>query len=79
MNSNDDASDAKSNRAPTNISYCIDINRQDVYNALTNRGTLDAVLQQGLDKEYQKYKHKIVELFMSIKDKVRIEDLTFYG
>jgi hypothetical protein len=36
-------------------------------------------MQQGLDENYQKYKEKIVELFMSIKDKVRIEDLTFYG
>jgi hypothetical protein len=54
-------------------------NRRDVYNALTDRETLDAVLQQGLDEEHQKYKDKIVELFMSIKDKVRMEDLTFYG
>ncbi len=53
--------------------------RQDVYNALTDREMLDAILQQGLDEEHQKYKDKIVELFMSIKDKVRIEDLTFYG
>jgi hypothetical protein len=52
---------------------------EDVYNALTDRETLDAILQQGLDEEHQKYKDKIVELFMSIKDKVRIEDLTFYG
>ncbi|MDQ4013076.1 MAG: hypothetical protein M3146_05045 [Thermoproteota archaeon] len=54
-------------------------NVQDVYNALTDRETLDKLLQQGLDEEHQKYKNEIVELFMSIKDKVRIEDLTFYG
>jgi hypothetical protein len=54
-------------------------NRQDVYNALTDKEMFDAVLQQGLDEEHQKYKDKIVELFMSIKDKVRMEDLTFYG
>jgi hypothetical protein len=54
-------------------------NRQDVYNALTDKETFDAILQQGLDEEHQKYKDKIVEFFMSIKDKVRIEDLTFYG
>jgi hypothetical protein len=53
--------------------------RQDVYNALTDRERLDAILQQGLDEEHQKYKDKIVELFMSTKDKVRMEDLTFYG
>ncbi|MDQ3947991.1 MAG: hypothetical protein M3275_00380 [Thermoproteota archaeon] len=52
---------------------------QDVYHALTHRETLNAILQQGLDEEHQKYKDKIVELFMSIKDKIRIEDLTFYG
>ncbi|HEY9406902.1 MAG TPA: hypothetical protein VIP53_05600 [Nitrososphaera sp.] len=41
-------------------------------------GNGDAILQQGLDEEHQKYKDDIVEFFMSIKDKVRIEDLTFY-
>ena len=54
-------------------------NVEDVYNALTDKETLDAILQQGLDEEHQKYKNKIVKLFMSIKEKVRIEDLTFYG
>jgi len=53
-------------------------NRQDVYHALTDREMLDAILQQGLDTENQKYKDKIVGYFMSIKDKIRIEDLTFY-
>jgi hypothetical protein len=53
-------------------------NRQDVYNALTDRDTLDAILQQGLDEERQKYKNEIVEFFMAIKDRVRIEDLTIY-
>jgi hypothetical protein len=38
-------------------------------------------MQKGLDAEHQKYKNKneIVEFFMNIKDKVRIEELTFYG
>jgi hypothetical protein len=54
-------------------------NRQDVYNALTDRETFDKLLQQGLDEEHQKYKDKIVKFFMSIKDTVRIEDLTFRG
>jgi hypothetical protein len=35
--------------------------------------------QLGLDEVPQKYKDEIVEFFMSIKDKVRIKDLTFYG
>ena len=52
-------------------------NVEDVYNALTDRETFDKLLQQGLDEEHQKYKDEIVEFFMSIKDKVRIEDLTF--
>jgi hypothetical protein len=34
-------------------------NRQDVYNALTDRETLDTILQQGFDEEHQKYKDKI--------------------
>ena len=56
-------------------------NRQDAYNALTDRETFDKLMQKGLDAEHQKYKNKneIVEFFMNIKDKVRIEDLTFYG
>ena len=48
--------------------------RQDVYHALTDRETLDTILQQGLDEKHQKYKGEIVEFFMSIKDKVRMED-----
>jgi hypothetical protein len=53
-------------------------NRQDVYRALTDREIFDKLLQQGLDEEHQKHKDEIVEFFMSIKDKVRLEDLTFY-
>lgn len=48
-------------------------NRQDVYNALTDRETLDAIMQQGVGEENQKYKDEIVEFFMSIKDKVRMD------
>ena len=54
-------------------------NVQDVYNALTDKETFDKLLQQGLDEEHQEYKDKIVQFFMSIKDKVRIEDLPCYG
>jgi hypothetical protein len=54
-------------------------NVQDVYNALTGKETFDKLLQQGLDEEHQEYKDKIVQFFMSIKDKVRMEDLTCYG
>jgi hypothetical protein len=49
-------------------------NVQDVYNALTDKETFDKLLQQGLDEEHQEYKDKIVQFFMSMKDKVRIEN-----
>jgi hypothetical protein len=53
-------------------------NVQDVYNALTDRETLNKVLEQGLDEEYQKYRDELVNLFISQKDKIKIEDLTVY-
>jgi hypothetical protein len=53
-------------------------NAEDIYNALTDRETLDKLLQQGLDENRLKYKEEIVEFFMSIKDNIRMEDLTFY-
>lgn len=51
---------------------------EDIHHALTNRVTLDKVLQQDLDEEHLKYKDEIVEFFMSIKDNIRMEDLTYY-
>ena len=53
-------------------------NVEDIYNALTDRETLDKLLQQGLNEEHLKYKDEIVEFFMRIKDRARMEDLTFY-
>jgi hypothetical protein len=53
-------------------------NLEDVYNALTDRETLDKLLQQELGEEHLKYKEGMVEFFMSIKDNIRMEDLTFY-
>lgn len=53
-------------------------NLEDVYNALTNRETLDKLLQQELHEEHLKYKDGMVEFFMSIEDNIRMEDLTFY-
>jgi hypothetical protein len=53
-------------------------NVEDIYNALTDRETLDKLLQQALDEEQLEYKDEIVEFFMSIKDRARMEDLTFY-
>jgi hypothetical protein len=53
-------------------------NVQDVYNVLTDRETLNKVLEQGLDEEYQQYKDQIVDFFMRMKNRVRIEDLIVY-
>jgi hypothetical protein len=39
-------------------------NVEDVYKALTDRETLDKLLQQELDGEQQEYKDEIVEFFM---------------
>lgn len=51
----------------------------DVYNALTNKETLDQLLEQGLDdEEYQRHRSEIVNLFIGIKDRINIEDLTLY-
>ena len=52
-------------------------NLEDVYNALTDRETLDKLQQQELEGEHLKYKDRMVEFFMSVKDNIRIEDLTF--
>jgi hypothetical protein len=46
----------------------------DIYHALTDRETLDKLLEQGLDEEHQKYKDDIVEFLISIKDFIQKED-----
>jgi hypothetical protein len=51
----------------------------DEYNALTDNESLNKVLEQGLDnEEYQGHRAEIVNLFMGIKDRIKIEDLTLY-
>jgi hypothetical protein len=50
----------------------------DAYEALTNKEILEMVLQQGLKDEHKRYKDRIVELFMNMKDRIRVEDLTVY-
>jgi hypothetical protein len=50
----------------------------DAYEALTNKETLEKVLYQGLKEEHIQYKDKIVELFTSMKDRLKAEDLTVY-
>jgi hypothetical protein len=50
-------------------------NKQELYHALTDRETLE----QGLEgEENQRQKDRIIDYFMNIKDKVKIEELRFY-
>jgi hypothetical protein len=62
-------------------------NKQELYHALTDRETFSSILEQSYDNnkeeeaEYLKYnKDKIVDYFMNIRDKVKLEelDLNFY-
>jgi hypothetical protein len=69
-------------------------NKQDLYQALTNREMLDMILEQGLeyvlsDKEIfndkskfnqlqKDNRDKIVNYFMNIKDNIKLEELRFY-
>ena len=69
-------------------------NKQDLYQALTNREIFNRILEQGLDyvlsdtetfddtskfDQLQKdNKDKIVDYFMNIKDKTELEELRFY-
>jgi hypothetical protein len=51
---------------------------KDVYNVLIDKETLEKVLQQGLKEEHMQHKDSIIEFFLKMKDKIRIEDLTVY-
>jgi hypothetical protein len=53
-------------------------NAADAYQVLTNKETLEKVLQQGLKEEHMQYKDKIVEFLRNMKDRIKIEDLTVY-
>jgi hypothetical protein len=69
-------------------------NKLDLYHALTNRETFTSILEQGLnhilsDKEtfndlsrieqlQKDNRYKIIDYFMTIKDKVKLEELRFY-
>jgi hypothetical protein len=53
-------------------------NVEDIYNVLTDRGALDKLLQHALNEEQLKSKDEIIEFFMSIKDNIRMDDLTFF-
>lgn len=51
---------------------------KDAYHVLTNKETLEMVLQQGLKEEHMQYKDRIVELFTNMKDRIKVEDLRVY-
>jgi hypothetical protein len=51
---------------------------EDVYNVLTDKETLEKVLDQGLKEEHKQFKDRIVEFFMNIKETIKREDLRFY-
>ena len=69
-------------------------NKQDLYQALTNREMFDMMLEQGLDyilsdketfDDMSKFdqlqkdnRDKIVDYFMNIRDKIKLEELRFY-
>jgi hypothetical protein len=69
-------------------------NKEDLYRALTNREMLYMILEQGYDyvlldkrtsddtsrfEQLQKdNRDKIIDYFMNIKDKVKLEELRFY-
>jgi len=50
-------------------------NLDDIFEILTNKEKLDIALQIGLDEKYLKDKDELINLFMSIKDDVKKEDL----
>jgi hypothetical protein len=40
--------------------------------------TLEKVLKQGLKEEHMQYKDGIVNFLMNMRDRIKVEDLTFY-
>ena len=53
-------------------------NAADAYEAMSNKEILEKVLQQGLKEEHMQYREKIVEFFVDMKGKIKVEDLTIY-
>ena len=51
---------------------------EDVYHILTDKETLEKVLQQGLKEEHRQDKDNIVVFFMNMKDRIKVDDLRFY-
>jgi hypothetical protein len=45
---------------------------------LTDKEALEKILQQGLKEEHMQYKDRIVEFFMNMKDRIKVEDMRVY-
>jgi hypothetical protein len=51
---------------------------EDVYKVLTDKEALEKVMQQGLKEEHKQYKAKIIEFFVNMKDRIKVEDRRVY-
>jgi hypothetical protein len=49
-----------------------------VFHVLTDKEVLEKALQQGLNEEQKQYKDSIAEFLMKMKDRSKVEDLTFH-
>jgi hypothetical protein len=49
-----------------------------VFHVLTDKEVLEKALQQGLKEEQKQYKDSIAEFLMKMKDRSKVEDLTFH-
>ena len=46
---------------------------KDVYQVLIDKEALERILQQGLKEEHMQYRDRLVELFMNMRDKIKVE------
>ena len=51
---------------------------EDVYHVLTDKETLEKVLQQGLKDKHKQYKDEIVNFLLNMKNRIKVNDLTLY-
>ena len=49
-----------------------------MFHVLTDKEVLEKALQQGLKEEQKQYKDSIAEFLMKMKDRSKVEDLTFH-
>jgi hypothetical protein len=57
--------------------FCIK-SAEDVYKVLTDKEALEKEMQQGLKEEHKQYKAKIIEFFVNMKDRIKVEDMRVY-